>query len=143
MRAQKAKRPHFSVLLWDAMHWGRTSHRHCTAFLPREEEEYLSVNWLEFLKLNNRQEEIQEVRRFLGSKLILSTRAKIAVLSVEEILEYVLTQSPDSRELNVLHEPEEADPSHSGISGFQHDDDLIADLIVDVIQETYPAKEPK
>jgi len=110
------------------------------AFLPREDEEYLSVNWLEFLKLNNRQEEIQEVRRVLDSKLTLGTRAKIAVLSVGEILEYVLTQSPDSRELNVLHEPEETDPSHSGISGFQHDDDLIADLIVDVIQETCPAK---
>jgi len=41
----------------------------------------------------------------------------------------------------MLHEPEEDDPSHSGIYGFQYDDRLIADLIAEMVQETYPARE--
>ncbi len=110
------------------------------AFLPREEEKYLSVNWLEFLNLDNRQEEIREVRKVLSSKLRLGAMANIAVLNVGEALDYVHMQSPDSRELSVLHEPEEEDPSHSGISGFRHNDHLIADLIAEVIQETCPVK---
>lgn len=110
------------------------------AFQLRTIDENLSVNWLEFLRLANRQEQISEVRRVLS--LTLVAKAKIAVLNVGEILNYVRTQSPDSRNLSVLHNPEEDDPSHSAIYGFRYDDYLIADLIAEVVQATYPAREP-
>jgi hypothetical protein len=118
-----------------------------TAFQLRETDEYLSVNWLEFLQQANRQDEIQEVRRVLNSKLTLTANAKIAVLNVGDILNHVRIMSPDTRNLSVLHEPIEDDsvvndPSHSGIYGFRYDNHLIADLIVEVVQETYPAREP-
>ncbi|MCK4618544.1 MAG: hypothetical protein KAT52_01225 [Desulfobacterales bacterium] len=112
-----------------------------TAFRPRQADEYLSVNWLEFFHLADQQDEIQEVRKVLSSKLTLGAKAKIAVLNVGEIINYVHTQSPDARNLKVLYEPEEDDPSHSGIHGFRYDDHLIADLIAETVQKIYPARE--
>ncbi len=112
------------------------------AFLPREKDDYLSVNWLEYLQQANRQDEIQEVRRVLSLKLELTTNAKIAVLNVGDILDHVQANTPDNRSLRVLHVPVEIDPSHSGIYGFKYDDPMIADLIAEVVQETYPSQDP-
>jgi hypothetical protein len=112
------------------------------AFQLRPTDEHLSVNWLEFLRLTNRQAEIREVRRILSSKLKLGSKAKIAILNVGEVINYVRMQSPDSRNLGVLHDPEENDPSHSGIYGYRYEDHLIADLIAEVVQTTYPARVP-
>ena len=122
-----------------AMHCPENGQVTGTAFQLRQIEECLSVNWLEFFHLADRQEEIREVRKVL--RLKLGAKAKIAVLNVGETIKYVRTQSPDARNLSMLHEPEEDDPSHSGIYGFQYDDHLIADLIAEMVQETYPARE--
>jgi hypothetical protein len=111
------------------------------AFQLRQTEESLSVNWLEFLKLENRDHEIQEIRKVLGSKLKLGTTAKIAVLNVGKIISCVRTKSTDSRVLKISHNPEENDPSHSGIYGYRYEDQLIADLIAEVIKEVYSARE--
>ena len=113
-----------------------------TAFQFSKPHEYLSVNWLEYLQQANRQDKIQEVRRVLSSKLTLSSKGKIAVLNVGDIIKHVFKKSPDNRVLNILHEPEENDPSHSGIYGFKHDDLLISYLIAEAILETYPAQSP-
>ncbi|MCI0558233.1 MAG: hypothetical protein MN733_07035 [Nitrososphaera sp.] len=110
------------------------------AFRVRLGDEFLSVNWLEFLHLSNRDAEIQEIRRVLNSKLHFGAAARIALLNVRELLQYVSTESPDRRNLQVRHEPEPDDPSHSGIFNLATDDDLIADLIAQVVQETYPAR---
>jgi len=112
------------------------------AFLLRPTDRLLSVNWLQSFHLASRQEEINEVRRILNLKLRLGVKAKIAVLNVGEVLNYVHIQSPDSRNLIVLHDPEENDPSHTGIYGYRYEDHLIADLIAEVVQTTYPAREP-
>jgi len=122
-----------------AMHCTENGQVTGTAFQLRQIDEYLSVNWLEFFHIADRQEEIREVRKVLSLKL--GAKAKIAVLNVGETTSYVRTKSPDARNLSMLHEPEEDDPSHSGIYGFQYDDRLIADLIAEMVQETYPARE--
>jgi len=116
------------------------------AFQLREIDDYLSVNWLEYLQLSNRQDEIQEIRKVLNSKLTLTANAKIAVLNVGDILNHVSINTPDNRNLRVLHEPiedeqEVYDPSHSGIYGFRFEDHMIADLMAEVVQETYPARD--
>jgi len=114
-----------------------------TAFQLRQIDDYLSVNWLEFLRVNHRQEEIGEIRKILRSKLTLRASAKIAVLNVGEIIKYVRSNSPEAQELRILHEPEDNDPSHSGIYGYSYDDHLIADLIAETVQEIYPARDPE
>lgn len=110
------------------------------AFRLRESEDYLSVNWLEYLGLADRHSQIEEMRRVLGAKLKLGSQARLAVLNAGRLHEHVASASPDRRMLDILHEPEPVDPSHAGIFGLRPDDTLIAELIAEVVQETYPAK---
>ncbi len=108
--------------------------------MVRPDEESLSVNWLEFFKSSSRKSEIAELRRVYSTKFNVGARAKIAVLNVGEVRDTVLTESQDNRKLEVLHAPEEKDPSHSGIYNLRNDDELIAELILETIRETYPAR---
>jgi len=112
-----------------------------TAFMLRVSEESLSVNWLEFLNCLSRKREIAELRNIYSKKFTkVGGRAQIAVLNVGEIREKVLTESPDRRNLKVLHDPEVNDPSHSGIYNLKQDDELIAEMILETVRETYPAR---
>lgn len=112
-----------------------------TAFMLKSNEPSLSVNWLEFLNCSNRNSEINGIRNVYAAKLSVGARAKIAVLNVGEVIEKVLTESPDKRNIEVLHDPiEDDDPSHSGIYNLKQDDELIAELILETVHETYLAR---
>lgn len=115
-------------------------HIQATAFMLRMSEESLSVNWLEFLNCINRENEIAELRNIYSKKFKVGVRSQIAVLSVGEVREKVLTESPDRRNLKVLHDPEVEAPSHSGIYNLKPDDELIAELILETVCDTYPAR---
>jgi len=110
------------------------------SFMLRTDDEFLSVNWLEYFGLKDCQEQMSQVRQNI--RLNLAPRAKFAVLNVGNVINYVRENGPDNRVLSVFHEPEEDDPSHSGIHGYGFEDDWVADLIAEVVQETHPAKEP-
>lgn len=107
-------------------------------------QEYLSVNWLEYLGKKNRAAEISEIRRVLATKMKLGSTAKLAVLQVGEVKEYVAQEAPDRRRLRVLHRPDEPpgkpDPSHSGIFDTGDDEDTIVELIAQRVLETHPSK---
>ena len=114
-----------------------------TAFMLRNVEGSLSVNWLEFLNCSSRESEIDALRSTYSRKLKVRAGAKISVLNVGEVREKVLTESPDRRNLKVLHDPqyiEVYDPSHSGIYNLKQADELIAELILETVRETYPAR---
>ena len=111
-----------------------------TAFMLREGEECLSVNWLEFLNCSNRENEITKLRTIYSETFTVGARAKIAVLNVGDVHDKVLTESPDSRNLEVLHDPAMNDPSHSGIYNLKQDDELIAELILETVRESYSAR---
>ena len=111
-----------------------------TAFMLRTGEESLSVNWLEFLNCSSRESEITEIRNLYSSKLSGGVRAKISVLNVGEVRQKVLTESPDGRNLEVIHDPLIDDPSHSGIYNLKQDDELIAELILETVREAYSAR---
>ena len=114
-----------------------------TAFMLREGEESLSVNWLEFLNCTGRESEIKEIRSIYSRKLKrVGANAKIAVLNVGEVREKVLKESHDRRNLEVFHnpEPENDDPSHSGIYNLKPDNELIAELILETVCEDYSAR---
>ena len=114
-----------------------------TAFMLRLNEKSLSVNWLEFLNCSSRDHEINEIRNIYFGKFTIGAHAKIAVLNVGEVREKVLTESPDKRNIEVLHEPIENDvyePSHSGIYNLKQDDELIAELILETVHEVCPAR---
>ena len=107
-------------------------------------EEYVSVNWLEFLGKKGRKAEIAEVRRVLSTKMTPGGTAKLAVLHVGDVREYVANNAPDRRMLRILHRPDEPpempDPSHSGIFDTESDEDMIVELIAERVRETYPAR---
>ena len=111
-----------------------------TAFMLREVDRYLSINWLEFLNCSNRENEITKLRTIYSETFTVGARAKIAVLNVGDVHDKVLTESPDSRNLEVLHDPAMNDPSHSGIYNLKQDDELIAELILETVRESYSAR---
>ena len=115
-----------------------------TAFMlrtDRRDEVSLSVNWLEFLNGASRRDQIETLRETYRAKgLSVSRKAKIAVLNVGEVCQKARMESLDSRNLSVLHDPTPPDPSHSGIYNLMPDNELIAELIVEIVRETHPAR---
>jgi hypothetical protein len=114
-----------------------------TAFMVRQAEEYLSVNWLEELKCSTRASEIRELQDLYAKKFNrISPNARVAILNVAMVYSKVRDESPDQRLLKILHEPitTPPDPSHAGIYNIHPDDELIGELIREVIQETHPAR---
>jgi hypothetical protein len=110
------------------------------AFMLRRNEEYLSVNWLECLAIADRSAQIRNLQGVYASKLQVGAAARITVLSVGSLRAKVQQESPDQRTLSVQHEPEENDPSHSGIFGFTQDDEIVAELLAQAVLEKYPAR---
>ena len=78
-----------------------------------------------------------QVRQYI--MLSLAANGKFAVLNVGRILDHVRRNTDIV--LAVLHEPDQHDPSHSGIHGYEYDDDEVADLIAEEVRETYSARE--
>ena len=114
-----------------------------TAFMLRRDppEKNLSVNWLEILECPDRISEIAEIQRiYHDKKRGVGAQAKIAVLNVGVMREKVQKESPDGRILEVYHEPEPKDPSHSEIYNLRQNDHVIAALIAETVCETYPAR---
>ncbi len=111
-----------------------------TAFMLRADEESLSVNWLEFLNCSNRESEITKIRKIYSNKFTVGARAKMAILNVGEVRKKVLTESPDGRNLEVLHAPLGNDQSHSEIYNLKQDEELIAELILETVRESYDAR---
>lgn len=111
------------------------------AFMPREGEDYLSVNWLECTGFGQREEQIEAVRYQLKNKgMRLPATGRLAVLHLQSLLRHIQGNDPDGHELSVHHEREADDPCHSGIYGYTHEDALVADLIAQVVEEHYPAR---
>ncbi len=111
------------------------------AFMLRQGEEYLSVNWLEELKRPDRATQIRGLQELYARKLRVGAGARIAILNVGALRTNVELKSPDKRLLPVLHEPIiPDDPSHAGIYEVPYDDETIAELIVEAVHEKYPAR---
>lgn len=111
-----------------------------TAFMLSERHEYLSVNWLEALGGPDRASQVRDLQKLYVTKLKVGAKARIAIFNVGTVRTKVESESSDRRLLRVLHEPEPDDSSHSAIYGIPYDDDLVAELIAQVVQEDHPAR---
>jgi len=109
--------------------------------MQRPADEYLSTNWLEYAGAQFRADQLAIIRQHLTNKgMKLTAHGRLAVLHLQTMVDYVRSNAPDARTLTAHHEPEDLDPSHSGIYGYSADDDLIADLIAQVVQEVHQAR---
>ena len=111
-----------------------------TAFMLRDDEPFLSVSWVEYFKLNDIDEAIDNLRGIYVQVFNkLTKNYRIGLLSVDSVKQKVHDESPDNRNVNILHEPNGIDPSHSGIYDLNPDNEFIAELILETILENYPA----
>lgn len=111
------------------------------AFMPREGEVYLSVNWLEYFDQLNHEERLREIKQALASKRTVGRMALLALLNVGGTTRHV-GQDPL---LAFTHEPIDdpefpPDPSHSGINNFQGFEILVAEKLSQAVYEQYPAR---
>ena len=112
-----------------------------SAFFLRENEEYLSVNWLEYFQCNRRNEEISKIRYVYSQKFTRprpGSKDRIAVLNVGKTRKHVQSESDDHRNLEFIH-LNKADPSYSGIYNLRPDNEMIAELIRETIIESHSA----
>jgi hypothetical protein len=105
-----------------------------TAYKPRPGETYLSVNWLEFLAMPDRETALAEVRRTLAAKRSIGGTSRLAISHVGSMRAHVRQEDATHAELSVRHEPEHTpggptDASHSGIYGVPGDDMIVPELI--------------
>lgn len=92
---------------------------------PAVLEDYLSVNWLEFFPLEDREDQIQEVREsFRRKNFSVKRNGRFVVLNVAAAK--AATGEAIGTEVSIFHVPCEKDPSHSGISGPSENDLEIA-----------------
>jgi hypothetical protein len=112
------------------------------ANMQRPADEYLSTNWLECIAVPSRADQLTVIRQHLTNKgRKLTANGRLAVLHLQTVIDHVRLSAPDARKLAAHHEPIlPTDPSHSGIYGYTADDQLIADLIAQVVQEVHKAK---
>lgn len=112
------------------------------AFQLRKDEEYLSVEWLEYCNTADRSAQLKEVRSSLKEALDIRPSAKLALLNVGATISKVKENTPDNRVIDITHQPVPKRDSHSGIFNSNHTDAelLIATLIAEEVCETLPAK---
>lgn len=127
--------------------WVSEGEIQATAFMLRANEESLSVNWLEIFNCPNRAAEIVEIQRLYHNTFNkISLNARIAILNVGAVRTIVRSETPDSRVLEVLHDPLLNDPnrvddeSHSEIRNLKEGNEFIAELILEVLRENHPAR---
>jgi hypothetical protein len=110
--------------------------------MPKPDQPYLSTSWLECTGASSRADQLTVIRQHLTNKgMNLPTNGFLAVLHLQTVIDYVRSSAPDAQTLAAHHEPIlPSDPSHSGIYGYTADDQLIADLIAQVVQEVHKAK---
>jgi hypothetical protein len=112
------------------------------AFMLRAADAFLSINWLEYTGAQTRADQLAAVRRHLIDKgMKLTTNGRLAVLHLQTVIDHVRSRSLDGRSITAHHEPEPLDPSHTGLYGYTGDDQLIADLIAQVVEEVHKARE--
>lgn len=112
-----------------------------TAFHLKENEENLSVNWIEFYGKVTFSDGIDRIRRDV--QLELRRKARFAVLNVGDAKKEVKTKSPDKYDIAVKHAPEISNPSHSEIRGMNSErakNEMIAVILAECVRETFLAK---
>ncbi len=113
-----------------------------SAFMPKPEEDYLSVNWLEYFGKGNSTDAIEQVRKTFQSKNYqLKRGGRFAVLNISAAKKAAL--EADDCALCINHLPVGDDPSHAGIFGYTSKDLAIAATLALLVtpQDVHPAKD--
>ena len=91
-----------------------------SAFEIQKYKDHLSVNWIEYLGVQNLAAAPDVVCRVLHDKINVKPRGRIAIIGVGSAISAALEVA--DKQLRIRHMPEHDDESHSGIFGYVHDD---------------------
>ncbi|MCY3630964.1 MAG: hypothetical protein OXI05_10745 [Bacteroidota bacterium] len=115
-----------------------------SAFALKDNEEFLSVNWIEYFKGLSKEQAIDRVRdAFRKKNYRIKRSGRFALLKVREVKTVISDLSPSP--FKIEHQPEENDPSHSGISGYTASDEFITLAIKNLVrsEDVYLAELPE
>ena len=113
--------------------------------IPRPNEEYMSVNWLEYDGDKDFDTCLKKIMAIYEKKMSVTSQW-LPVLNVKKAIDYIKAGTVDKRILEFLYKPEFKsecgydDPSHSGVYGFTCEDELIGDLMMDIVEPLQKAK---
>lgn len=111
------------------------------AFRRKDEEEYMSVNWVEYFGLISHIAAIQKIEQaYLNKGRTVNKSSKFAVINIDRMTECVNKEAHIT--LHVKHEGTSPDPSHSGVFNMPKEDTTIGNLIAQIIDKDaiYPAQ---
>ena len=114
------------------------------SFILRENEEYLSVNWLEYLRQPDLLRAIDLVRASFRRKgFHLARNGRFSVLKVGAIK--AAAAEAAGRTLHLTHLPSRLDKSHGGIFEYAPEDLAIAAELAALVtaREVHPAQLPQ
>ena len=95
------------------------------AFIPRQTENYLSVNWLEYFGENDLSAAVEQVQEiFRRKEFRMRPNGRFAVLHVGAAK--MAVQETVQRVLSIDRLPLGDDPSHAGIFGYASEDLAVA-----------------
>lgn len=110
------------------------------AFSLRQDEDHLSVNWLEYFDKTELNAAVERVREVFHSKgFTLRPNGRFAVLNVGAAKTAV--HEAVGCILNIDHLPLSDDPSHAGIFGYSSEDLAVAVELAALVrsQDVHPA----
>lgn len=108
-----------------------------TSFMLRDKKDNsLSINWMEYYGGNDRLIQIAEIRENIELKL--ASTGVFAILNVGNVVDTI--DAEYKKKLEILHDPTDVDPSHSGIYGYGCEDLHIATMIAELVLETHPSR---
>ena len=110
------------------------------AFVPKEDEDYSSVNWVEFLNAPDVATAVQQIRQIFSKKgYALRRNGRFAVMNVGDAKTAV--REGVSHSLRIEHLPLQNDQSHAGIFRSNVDDFAVAAELAALVapQDVYPA----
>lgn len=103
-----------------------------SAFTLRTNEEYLSVNWLEYYKNLGISQAIDRVRKVVQRKMNIKFQGRFVTMQVGMLKQIVSTKNKVP--CDVIHLPTMNDESHSGVIGYNNHNRLGQSDIVRLIQ---------
>lgn len=111
------------------------------AFKLRHErgEDHISVSWMEYFGKQSFADNLESVKQELSGFRVLKPSQKLACLNVGNSCKYVRDETNPPIQLEIIHKPR-SDDSHSGIFNIEKDEYTVAELLVETIFDTYPAK---
>lgn len=88
------------------------------AFLPRETDNFLSTNWMEYFNEAEVDDVVAQVLVVLRKKLTIKRKGQLAQLNVSDAR--CAARAAGYGNVNIEERPENGDPSHAGIVGYSH-----------------------